>query len=67
MHGRVMAVLKLVEKLRPLSNHVTKVSAVYKSTPAPSVHETGVEITDATPKPFSKMPGKLAPSSVYNL
>ena len=67
-----MAALKVFGKLslRSLSNHVTKVSAVYKSTPAPAVPETDVtdvEITDANPKPFSEMPGKLAPSSVQIL
>ena len=56
--------------LRPLSNHVTKVSAVYNSTPAPAVPEadvTDVEITNANPKPFSEMPGKLTPSSAQIL
>ena len=67
-----MAALKVFGKLSlrgSLSNHVTKVSAVYKSTQVPAFDETDVtatdvEITDAKPKPFSEMPGKLAPSSV---
>ena len=65
-----MAALNVFRKLslRPITNHVTNVSAVYKSTPAPAFDETdetdAVEITDANPKPFSEMPGKFAPSSV---
>lgn len=55
-----MPTLKLIGKLRPLSNHVTNVSAVYKSTAAPALHEADGGITDATPKPFSEMPGKYA-------
>lgn len=59
--GDMVVLMKLVRRLRPITN-VTKLSSVCKSTAAPAVVE---ETAEPTPKPFSKMPGKYVFRFLY--